>query len=294
MQQFGGNHTADKLERVRRYLVDFTTLMADKGFDLAYIDAFAGSGSYTPTSRSARTNRRSFFPELKSREFDGSTRIALRVEPRFQRYIFIDKDPKNVAQLEELRDEHPDIRNRVKLRTGDANECLQKICRDYDWTRWRGVLLLDPYGMQVEWATIEAIARTHAIDLWYLFPLGIAVNRLLRQSGRITAAESQRLDLVFGSHDWYDAFYRKITRRGILSEYSEVKKTVGFKEIGEYFVDRLRSVFVGTARRPLRLYGRSNIPLYWLCFAAGDQEGADQRVTIAESILALPPLRPHR
>ena len=33
-------------------------------------------------------------------------------------------------------------------------------------------LFLDPYGMQVEWATIESIAHTQAIDLWLLFSAG--------------------------------------------------------------------------------------------------------------------------
>jgi hypothetical protein len=41
------------------------------------------------------------------------------------------------------------------------------------------------YGMQVDWTTVEAIARTKAIDLWVLFPLGIGVNRLLTKSGDI-------------------------------------------------------------------------------------------------------------
>ena len=41
---------------------------------------------------------------------------------------------------------------------------------DKDWSLHRAVLFLDPYGMQVEWATIEAVAKTKAIDLWLLFP----------------------------------------------------------------------------------------------------------------------------
>ncbi|MEW6074198.1 MAG: hypothetical protein AB1726_16580 [Planctomycetota bacterium] len=49
----------------------------------------------------------------------------------------------------------------------------------------RKVLFLDPYGMQVEWVTIEAVAQTKAIDLWVLFPLGVGVNRLLTKSGEI-------------------------------------------------------------------------------------------------------------
>jgi three-Cys-motif partner protein len=46
---------------------------------------------------------------------------------------------------------------------------MRKIC-DNDWRSHRAVLFLDPYGMQVEWQTIEAIAKTAAIDLWLLFP----------------------------------------------------------------------------------------------------------------------------
>ena len=41
----------------------------------------------------------------------------------------------------------------------------QDLCHK-DWSSHRAVLFLDPYGMQVEWTTIEAIARTGAIDLW--------------------------------------------------------------------------------------------------------------------------------
>lgn len=45
--------------------------------------------------------------------------------------------------------------------------------------RRRAVVFLDPFGMQVEWRTIERIGQTKAIDLWILFPLGVAVNRFL-------------------------------------------------------------------------------------------------------------------
>jgi three-Cys-motif partner protein len=66
----------------------------------------------------------------------------------------------------------------IQIRPGDANVEIQELCKK-DWSSHRAVLFLDPYGMQVEWKTIEAIAATKAIDLWLLFPLGIGVNRLL-------------------------------------------------------------------------------------------------------------------
>ena len=45
-QLFGGNWSVDKLERVRKYLSAYTTILSnhkDK-YKFAYIDAFAGTG----------------------------------------------------------------------------------------------------------------------------------------------------------------------------------------------------------------------------------------------------------
>jgi three-Cys-motif partner protein len=288
--QFGGVHTADKLERVRQYLVEYTTTMKDKGFRLAYIDAFAGSGSYRPTRGATKSAGQGFFLMPAAQEFDGSARIALGVKPRFDKYIFIDKNPKNISKLRLLREEYPNLCNDMRIKRGDANACLTTLCGKFDWTRWRAVMFLDPYGMQVEWATIETIARTRAIDIWCLFPLGVAVNRLLRRDGQINIAMSRRLDRMFGSHDWYGAFYKTLTGQHLLGKYTKIVKVGGLNQIGEYYVDRLRSVFAGVARRPLRLHKRS-IPLYWLCFAAGGNNGVRRRVGIAEKILAAPRVR---
>jgi hypothetical protein len=42
---------------------------------------------------------------------------------------------------------------------------LKKWCKERNWQKERAVVYLDPYGMQVEWSTIEALAATKAIDL---------------------------------------------------------------------------------------------------------------------------------
>lgn len=43
-QRFGGDWTNEKLERVRKYLSTYTTIMSRQPFRFAYIDAFAGTG----------------------------------------------------------------------------------------------------------------------------------------------------------------------------------------------------------------------------------------------------------
>jgi three-Cys-motif partner protein len=252
-----------------------------------YIDPFAGSGGYLPTCSRTEGLGQGFFPQPAMREHHGSVRIALEVKPGFGRYILIDKNPKNVAKLRQLREERPNIRKDIRIKEADANTYLRKLCKETDWTCWRAVMFLDPYGMQVEWTTIKAVAQTRAIDLWYLFPLGVAVNRLLRLDGQIRTAECHRLDQMFGSHDWYGAFYRRVTDQNLLGEYTKIVKLGRLKKIGEYYLDLLKSVFPGVARRPFRLY-KGSIPLYWLCFATGDEDDAHRRVATAEKILVSP------
>ena len=54
----------------------------------------------------------------------------------------------------------------IELIRSDANEYWSKNLCGKNWIRHqrRAVLFLDPYGMEVEWHTIAAIANTQAID----------------------------------------------------------------------------------------------------------------------------------
>jgi three-Cys-motif partner protein len=98
---------------------------------------------------------------------------------RFPEYIFIEHNEEHAENLSDLRRRFPNIVRRIKIIPEDANVYLLKWCRETDWNKMRAVVFLDPYGMQVEWATIEAMAGTKSIDLWVLFPLGVGVNRFL-------------------------------------------------------------------------------------------------------------------
>ena len=285
-QNFGGNWTAEKLDRVRKYLSAYTTIMKDRNFHFAYIDAFAGTGYRT--YRQDTNPNELMLPEIAEQEvqefLDGSARIALQVEPRFQKYILIEKDENRFAELQKLKAEFPS--DDIELIQSDANEYLKSLCSK-NWIRHqrRAVLFLDPYGMEVEWQTIAMIANTQAIDLWILFPLGIAVNRLLKRDGDVDTIVRQKLNRFFGTTDWYDTFYEIIANPTLFGEEIVIQKTSDFQSIGQYFVERLQTVFTGVAKNPLPLYNSKNNPLYLLCFAAGNPKGAPTAVKIAQDIL---------
>src|SRR5258707_11201188 len=68
----------------------------------------------------------------------------------------------------------------------DANLSIQKELKDSEWKSARAVLFLDPYGMEVDWETLVAIAATKAIDVWFLFSLSGLYRQATRRSGNIT------------------------------------------------------------------------------------------------------------
>ncbi|MBK9051355.1 MAG: three-Cys-motif partner protein TcmP [Chloroflexi bacterium] len=288
LQQFGGDWSADKLERVRKYLGAYTTILSKYPYRIAYIDAFAGTG-YQILKSDERADQL-LFPELAEQEpqtfLDGSARMALQVRPRFTKYIFIEQDQNRFAELEKLKTDFPSMSEDIILKQDDCNAYLQRICRNHTfWVKRRAVLFLDPFGMQVQWKTIEAIASTEAIDLWVLFPLGVAVNRVLRRDAHIGDKWRQRLDDLFGTPDWYDQFYQPRTRQTLFGEETTTEKVGNFDAIGHFFINRLKTVVAGGVEKPLFLRNTRNNPLYMLCFAAGHTRGARTAIKIASDIL---------
>lgn len=285
-QQFGGSWTDRKLQCVGKYLRAYATLMRKQAFRFAYIDAFAGTG-YRKRKRRV-DDLQMTFPELAeedTRHFvKGSARVALETTPHFDKYIFIEKSAERCAELERLRQEFPHLDESILVVQADANAALLDRC-DKPWSRHRAVVFLDPYGMEVRWETVQALAHTNGVDLWYLFPLGVAVNRLLKKDGSIDEAIAHRLDELFRTHDWYKAFYETGTLHELFGERTVRLKAADFRAISIYFVERLATEFPGVAPNPLPLFNSKNIPLYLLCFASANKAGSPIALKIAQHIL---------
>ena len=305
---FGGSWTEDKLARVRGYLGAYTTIFSAneraRHFRTSYVDAFAGTGARSSaTPESLRRAEGSLFedaeadPEARSFK-QGSARAALEVEPPFDSYVFVDRNPDHAEQLGRLGDEFPDKAGKTSVEAAEANVFLERWCAETDWTKNRAVVFLDPYGMQVDWSTIEAIAATEGIDLWVLFPLGQAVNRLLTRKRIPEGALADRLTRHLGTESWKDEFYRAANAADDeaqprmfedVEEERGILKTASLEAIGVFFARRLEEIFAGVAPNPLMLRNSRNVPIYLLCFAAGNPAGAPTAVKIAGHLLGRRP-----
>lgn len=286
LQQFGGDWTTEKLLRVQKYLVAYTNALKNQPFRLVYMDAFAGTGYRN--IKSIENQQELMFPDQAGEDAEafhaGSARIALVTNPRFAEYCFIEQSSAKCAELEKLKTEFPDKARDIHIFNEDANVALMRLCNT-SWKNRRGVLFLDPFGMNVSWETIEAIARTEAIDMWYLFPLGVGVNRLLTKNGVIPTAWQQKLDNIFGCAEWKNEFYQTEVQQGLLWDEEVTTKTGDFQQIADFFVERLETIFPGVIKKPLPLYNAKKNPLYLLCFACGNKRGAPIALRIAGHIL---------
>jgi three-Cys-motif partner protein len=291
---FGGDWTTDKLERVRKYLCAYTTIFKKNPrasyFTTIYVDAFAGTGerieSASRRGKAKPTDSLGDEGDTDAQSLQkGSARIALEVDPLFDRFVFIERSAKRVKELQKLRSEFPDRANVIQIDQGDANELLKQWCQRSDWQKHRAVVFLDPYGMQVDWATIEAIAATKAIDLWLLFPLGVAINRLLTRNEPPPKNWADALTRFFGNEEWKQEFYAKKKERTLFGEEETERKEADFERIGRFFLKRLKTVFAQVAPNPLILTNSRGVPIYLLCFAVGNPKGAPTAVKIAKDIL---------
>ena len=226
--------------------------------------------------------------EDTQRFLEGSPRIALQIARPFDRYLFIEKSQQKARRLKaSLESDFPQLADRCQFEVGDSNVCLQRACRQWDWSGRRGVFFLDPFAMQVDWGTMEAIAATRTVDLWMLFPIS-AAQRLLVGDGLVPEEWQLCLDRLFGTQDWRAAFYERGKEADLFEgEVDRLRKTATAGKICQYYLERLRSAFPAVADKPYWLYNSKRTPLFVFCFAMANPGAKAQSLAlrIARDIL---------
>jgi three-Cys-motif partner protein len=194
--EFGGQHTELKLSIVEGYLNAFTLALRPRFKNFWYVDAFAGTGARTVrTERRGATLVETPVEEIVERR-RGSAQIALDVRPEFDFLVFIEKNAGYVSALNDLAAKNP--QRRIVVAEEDANVALKHLVGNNNWKDKRAVVFLDPYGMEVEWSTLEALAATEAIDVWFLFPLAGLFRQATKKLTDIDDHKRAALSRMFG------------------------------------------------------------------------------------------------
>ena len=137
------------------------------------------------------------------------------------------------------------------------------------------MLFLDPFGLSIEWSTIEHIGNLEALDTWILFPVGTVARMLPRRRvpEEIEPAWAERLTRVYGDLRW----------RGLYSVSPQVdlfvdpgyERAPGVEGLLGIYKGRLSNLFGKRYLEPsVRLRNSLKAPLYEFIFCAGNSAGA--------------------
>jgi three-Cys-motif partner protein len=148
-----------------------------------------------------------------------------------------------------------------------------------DWQSTRTLVFLDPFGMQVSWDTLRALAQTKGVEVFLNFPVGMAIQRLLLRSGQFTEKQRRRLDAYFGSPEWFDVLYR--SEPDLFGGLSPVKIEASGKALLHWYRGRLQQSF-GHASKAALIRNTKGGHLYYLMLATPNPTG----LKIANEILS--------
>jgi len=275
-QRFGGRWSLFKLDVVASYLGAFNLALSKTKFRRIYIDAFAGSGDFTFASADVAPL---FDEEAAQSVHAGSARRALSCNPPFHELHFVERKPANARALRALAGQF-DRAGSVGVHEGDASREVARLCETTDWRSARGVIFLDPYGNQVEWSTLAAIART-TLDVWYLFPLSGVYRNAPHSRDALTPDKRATLNRILGTADWENRFYRRDSAQFSLlaDDGPDEWRTEDVDGIEAYVTERLRAVFA-RVEPPARLVGPTGAPLFSLFFAMSNRSEKAQALAL--------------
>ncbi len=245
-----------KLDIIQKYALQYSKILSSRRnpeLYHVYIDAFAGSGKHI-----SRT-KRGFVP--------GSPKIALEINPPFKEYYFIDIDGDKVAELNEIVSNRPE----AHVLEGDCNsklliEVFPKVrYEDYH----RGLCLLDPYGLDLNWEAIETAGKMKSIDMFLNFPvMDMNRNVLWSNPEGVDPADISRMNTYWGDESWKEVAYRQT--RNLFGEVVRIKESN--RTIALAFRKRLQEVaeFVHVSQ-PLPMRNSKDTVVYYLFFASQQQ-----------------------
>jgi three-Cys-motif partner protein len=189
-----------------------------------------------------------------------------------------------VKELQALRSEFGE-RRAINVRKATAADGIDWVtCQPISRRTHRGVAFLDPFGANLDWASVQKLAATGLFEVVVNFALSMAIQRMLPNSGDVPKAWALALDNYFGDRTWFDAVYQ---RGGGLFEVNSVEKRADYSErlLGLYRT-RLRAAF-GYVSTPRLIRNTRGAPLYYLIWAGPNKkglEGADYILTMGERI----------
>jgi len=276
---WGGSWTEEKLDAFEKYVDAYLKIMSKQKENwlkkIIYFDGFAGCGDRI-INDDVDLQDYSLFPEEEKKDslvYQGSPERVLKLDKKFDEYIFNDINESYIEQLKNnLQQKNYDLIN-CKFVVGDVNSQIQELSKKLDY-KTAALVFLDPFGMQINMKSIEKL-KNKRVDLWILVPTGVAINRLLDNKCKLRS--SDKLEQFYGltEQNIKEILYENVPEQPNLFDdcdknNSFKKKRDAVKNCANLYTNQLKKIFE-FVEEPLELRNNNNNIIYHLIFASNNK-----------------------
>lgn len=275
LNEWGGKWTEKKLDAFAKYVSAYLTIMNKNPYwKTIYFDGFAGCGE-RKNKRKTSIYQQLLLTEKEEKLYKGAAERVLTLPNNlsFDFHYFVDSNEESLKKLEKkLAVLQKAKANPFQYRSGDCNQWLLELSKAMSENKksFASLVLLDPFGMQINWESIESLRDTRT-DIWILIPTGVIVNRLLDKSCKLK--HSQKLQSFFGldEDEIKNIFYRERTYNSFFGEQKIITKISDpIEKIAELYTQRLKTIWKFVTDKPLRLENSHGVPIFHFVFASNN------------------------
>ena len=251
-----------KLEIIESYAQAYSTILSKQRLKHVYIDGFSGAGEH--------------ISKTTGDIVPGSPLNAVNLDPPFEEYYLVDLDGDKVDHLRSLVGDHAN----VHIFEDDCNEVLlEQVFPNVKFEDYRrGLCLLDPYGLQLDWEVIAKAGEMQSVEIFLNFPI-MDMNRnvLWRDKDGPTPKHRERMTRFWGDESWVDAAYDESDQMKLFGAPDIEKQTND--AVVEAFRTRLKKVAgFEYVPSPVPMRNTKGAVVYYLFFASHNNTG-DKIVT---------------
>lgn len=276
-ESWGGSWTVKKLQTfeayVKKYLIILNKAKIQYGFKTIYFDGFAGGlKAYSQEFQGGIIQE-----DIKVYEGSVKRILSMQAPFHFDFYYFIEKEQVNYDKICQFKETITNIpSNSIIVRKDDCNNQLKKLAgallKD---KKYKALIFLDPFGLQIEWSSIELLKGTGS-DIWILLPSGVAINRLIPKDYTKFQNEGRKsLEALFGMNkeEIANLFYHKHQSKGIFGlNESTLKVDDSINKIVALYSNKLKNIWTYVSN-PLVLKNSKGAPIFHFIFASNNEAG---------------------
>ena len=272
--EWGGPWTETKLNTFSKYVRSYLAIMKKNPYwKIIYFDGFAGSGNRKEKCKSP------LFRQLQItlqeyHVYKGSAERVLKIDNdySFDLYYFIDTNEESLKKLEGKLRSLPEINTeKLNFRPGDCNKWLFELSKALSSGKYAALVLLDPFGMQINWDSIASLKGTRS-DIWILVPTGVIVNRLLNRNGELKQIDKLQSFFGLSGEEIQNSFYIKEIQSTLFGEQEVTNKIIRpIEQIAKIYIRQLKTIWNNVTEDPLILYNSRGVPIFHFIFASNNQ-----------------------